>query len=209
MTTWPKPATERGSPTSGEGRTGGYFVLVSTPENTTPIDGTASDGTAPDTVAADTADAADAPEQTGTQEEAAPPAAPDAPAAESRSADAFLEGGRRPAAPGLLSAETFALAALLFLAPVATDPRLFELFGWFAFTDITLGTEGNLAAVNADLLAYGGLGVLAVLAASLSLVLGRGTTRAWARWLAAATVLTGTVFVLLAIVTYTIAAGRV
>ncbi|MFD6095340.1 hypothetical protein ACFVWN_13035 [Nocardiopsis flavescens] len=181
---------------------------MSTPENTTPTDGAASDGTAPDTVAADTG-AADAPERTGAREGEAPPAVPDAPAAESRSADAFLEGGRRPAAPGLLSAETFALAALLFLAPVATDPRLFELFGWFAFTDITLGTEGNLAAVNADLLAYGGLGVLAVLAASLSLVLGRGTTRAWARWLAAATVLTGTVFVVLAIVTYTIAAGRV
>lgn len=192
ITIWPEPATERGLPASGNRGTGGYFVRVSTSENTTPNDDTTPD----DTTAADT------------PAEAAPAKAAPAVAA-ADSADAFLEGGREPGAPGVLSAETFALASLLLLAPAATGQRLFELFGRFAFTDVTLDTEGHLASVNADLLAYGGLGVLTVLTASLSLVLGRETTRAWARWLASATVLAGGVFVVLAIVTYVIAAGRI
>ncbi|MFY7066542.1 hypothetical protein ACOQFV_11800 [Nocardiopsis changdeensis] len=159
---------------------------MSTSENTTPADDAASD----DTPAA-----------------AAP--ADDAPEANAPAADAFLDAGRAATAPGVLSAETFALASLLLLAPAATGQRLFELFGRFAFTDVTLETEGHLASVNADLLAYGGLGVLTVLTASLSLFLGRATTRPWARWLSSATVLAGGLFVVLAIVTYVIAAGRI
>ncbi|WP_306366795.1 hypothetical protein [Nocardiopsis sp. CC223A] len=159
---------------------------MSTSENTTPAD-----------EAPDDAPAADAPEESAPAAEAARPA------------DAFLDAGRTVSVPGVLSAETFALASLLLLAPAVTGQRLFELFGRFAFTDVTLETEGHLASVNADLLAYGGLGVLTVLTASLSLVLGRDTTRPWARWLSSATVLTGGVFVVLAIVTYVIAAGRI
>ncbi|CAL9571270.1 hypothetical protein SUDANB121_04872 [Nocardiopsis dassonvillei] len=157
---------------------------MSTSENTTPTDDTTPDGTAAEEAGA-----------------ASPPAA--------ETADAFLEGGRGAGTPGVLSAETFALASLLLLTPVATGQRLFELFGRFAFTDVALDTEGHLAAVNADLLAYGGLSVLTVLAASLSLFLGRAATRAWARWLASATVLAGGVFVVLSIVTYAVAAGRI
>jgi hypothetical protein len=174
-------------PPSGNRGPDGYFVRVSTSENTTP-----SDDTAPDSPTSADTPAADAP-ATGA----------------ARPADAFLDAGRAASTPGVLSAETFALASLLLLAPAATGQRLFELFGRFAFTDVALETEGHLASVNADLLAYGGLGVLTVLAASLSLVLGRETTRAWARWLSSATILAGSLFVVLAIVTYVIAAGRI
>ncbi|MFL1378634.1 MULTISPECIES: hypothetical protein [unclassified Nocardiopsis] len=173
---------------------------MSTSENTTP-----SDDTAPDGPTADDAPAADTPETKAPATATA--AAPDTAAA--RPADAFLDAGRAASTPGVLSAETFALASLLLLAPAATGQRLFELFGRFAFTDVTLETEGHLASVNADLLAYGGLGVLTVLTASLSLVLSREATRPWARWVSSATVLAGGLFVVLAIVTYVIAAGRI
>ena len=170
----------------GEPGRGGYFVRVSTSENTTPSDGAPSDGAS----------------DNGT------PAA-DAPGAKDPAADAFLDAGRPAKASSVVSAETFALASLLLIAPAATGQRLFELFGRFAFTDVALETEGHLASVNADLLAYGGLGALTVLTASLSLALNRAATRPWARWLSSAAVLAGGVFVVLAIITYVIAAGRI
>lgn len=206
ITIWPEPATERGLPLSENRGAGGYFVRVSTSENTTPTEGAPSDGVPADGTASDDTSAAEASaEKTPTAE--APEAK--APATEAPAADAFLDAGRTASTPGVMSAETFALASLLLLAPAATGQRLFELFGRFAFTDVTLETEGHLASVNADLLAYGGLGVLTVLTASLSLFLSRETTRPWARWLSSATVLVGGVFVVLAIVTYVIAAGRI
>ncbi|MDT0328713.1 hypothetical protein [Nocardiopsis lambiniae] len=157
---------------------------MSTSENTTPAD----DSTATPAEETTTED--------GTTAEDTPPGP-----------DAFLAGVRPESSPRVLSAETFALTGLLLILPVVATGRLFELFGWFALTDLTLEDPRQAVVVNADLVVAGGLSVLAVLSGSLSLIMGRATNGA--RRLASATVLTGALFVVLAIVTYVIAAGRI
>lgn len=119
--------------------------------------------------------------------------------------DAFLAGVAptpSPAGGGILSAETFAATSLLLLAPTILGTRLLELFGWFGLTNAGSGTPGQLALIQAELLVAGGLSALAVILGATSLVMTGAATRAWARWGASASVLTGVLFTVLATVTY-------
>ncbi|RKS04632.1 hypothetical protein DFP74_0192 [Nocardiopsis sp. Huas11] len=106
-----------------------------------------------------------------------------------------------PALGGVFSAESFSGLGLLLLAPVLVNSRLFTLFAWFGLTDAGTATAEEVALFNAEITVAGGLSALAVLVGALSLFLGNARTRAWARWGASATVLAGTVFVILAVIT--------
>lgn len=106
-----------------------------------------------------------------------------------------------PALGGVFSAESFSGLGLLLLGPVIVNSRLFTLFAWFGLTDAGTATAEEVALFNAEITVAGGLSALAVLVGALSLFLGNARTRAWARWGASATVLAGTVFVILAVVT--------
>ncbi|WP_083678458.1 hypothetical protein [Nocardiopsis sp. CNR-923] len=117
----------------------------------------------------------------------------------------FLRGTPVPpssALGGVFSAETFAVAGLLLLAPVVVDSRLFELFGWFVLSGATAVPAGYAPAGGADVAVAGGLSALAVLAGAVSLFRSGAHTRASARWVSAATVLVGALFLLIAVVTY-------
>ncbi|WP_304451154.1 hypothetical protein [Nocardiopsis sp. YSL2] len=106
-----------------------------------------------------------------------------------------------PALGGVFSAESFSGLGLLLLGPVIVNSRLFTLFAWFGLTDAGTATAEEVALFNAEITVAGGLSALAVLVGALSLFLGNARTRAWARWGASATVLAGTVFVALAVIT--------
>lgn len=117
---------------------------------------------------------------------------------------AFVSGtpvSPAPALGGVFSAESFSGLGLLLLGPVIVNSRLFTLFAWFGLTDAGTATAEEVALFNAEITVAGGLSALAVLVGALSLFLGNTRTRAWARWGASATVLAGTVFVVLAVVT--------
>ncbi|WP_053615189.1 hypothetical protein [Nocardiopsis sp. NRRL B-16309] len=133
-----------------------------------------------------------------------------APSAASSSTDApdasgaFVSGAPfspAPALGGVFSAESFSGLGLLLLGPVIVNSRLFTLFAWFGLTDAGTATAEEVALFNAEITVAGGLSALAVLVGALSLFMGNTRTRAWARWGASATVLAGTVFVILAVVT--------
>jgi hypothetical protein len=128
----------------------------------------------------------------------------DAPAATDASS-AFVAGtpvSPAPALGGVFSAESFSGLSLLLLGPVIVNPRLFTLFAWFGLTSAGTATPEEVALYNAEITVAGGLSALAVLIGALSLFLGNARTRAWARWGASAAVLAGTLFVVLAVVTY-------
>ncbi|MCY9784872.1 hypothetical protein KIK06_13325 [Nocardiopsis sp. EMB25] len=113
----------------------------------------------------------------------------------------FLMGTPLPPAStlgGVFSAETFAVVGLLLLAPVIINSRLFEFFAWFVLG----GAVSAPASSGSEITVAGGLSALAVLSGAVSLFRSGAHTRASARWVAAATVLVGALFLLLAVTTY-------
>ncbi|OOC54795.1 MULTISPECIES: hypothetical protein [Nocardiopsis] len=114
--------------------------------------------------------------------------------------DAFLAGtpmGTAPATGGLFSAETFSVIGLMLFALVALNTRLLQLFGWFFVGGIpTVRNQGEISMYTGEVTAAGGLSALAVLAGAVALFRGNAATRAWARWAAAATVITGALLLL-------------
>ncbi|WP_116244477.1 hypothetical protein [Nocardiopsis sp. FIRDI 009] len=113
----------------------------------------------------------------------------------------FLMGTPLPPAStlgGVFSAETFAVVGLLLLSPVIINSRLFEFFGWFVLG----GAVSAPAGTGSEITVAGGLSALAVLSGAVSLFRSGAHTRASARWVAAATVLVGALFLLLAVTTY-------
>ncbi len=141
-----------------------------------------------------------------TDESTAPEDAPTAREEEggtSGAGDAFLAGTPTSSPSGLFSAETFSLVGVMMLAVTALNTRLLQLFGLFTVgPDARFGAAENAAAASVEIVVAGGLSALSVLAAALSLFLGGYTTRAWSRWTAAATVIVGTLLVLVSVLTY-------
>lgn len=123
--------------------------------------------------------------------------------AQTEAGGAFLSGTPLPSAGGLFSAETFGITGLMLFAVTALNTRLLQLFGLFA---VGRGSQGglveNASAFSAEVMVAGGLSALSVLAGALSLFLGGPTTRAWSRWIAAATVIVGTLLLLASVLTY-------
>lgn len=118
--------------------------------------------------------------------------------------EAFLSGTSARTSPpvgGVFSAETFGLAGLLFLVPVLVSNRLPELLAWFGMNG-TRPVDGELPYIQAEVTVLGLMSALAVILGSVSLFKGTVSTRPWARWVAAAAVLVGIVFALLAVVTF-------
>ncbi|MFE3460749.1 hypothetical protein ACFXKD_24680 [Nocardiopsis aegyptia] len=160
----------------------------------------------------DTSTPGEAPASAAAPGEASTSASPTSPtssdtsdtSAASDASGAFVSGAPLspvPALGGVFSAESFSGLGLLLLGPVIVNSRLFTLFAWFGLTDAGTATAEEVALFNAEITVAGGLSALAVLVGALSLFLGNARTRAWARWGASATVLAGTVFVILAVVT--------
>ena len=123
--------------------------------------------------------------------------------AQTEAGGAFLSGTPLPSAGGLFSAETFGITGLMLFAVTALNTRLLQLFGLFA---VGRGSQGglveNASAFSAEVMVAGGLSALPVLAGALSLFLGGPTPRAWSRWIAAATVIVGTLLLLASVLTY-------
>ncbi|GAB2495447.1 hypothetical protein [Nocardiopsis aegyptia] len=154
----------------------------------------------------DTSTPGEAPSSSAAPGEASTSASPTSPTSPDTSdaRGAFVSGAPLspvPALGGVFSAESFSGLGLLLLGPVVVNSRLFTLFAWFGLTDAGTATAEEVALFNAEITVAGGLSALAVLVGALSLFLGNARTRAWARWGASATVLAGTVFVILAVVT--------
>lgn len=150
--------------------------------STSPEDTNTTDGTSPD-------------------EDAAPsPTENDTPTPE----EAFVSGtSARSSSPvgGVFSAETFGVASMLFLVPVLVSDRLPELLAWFGLNS-TRPVSGEFPYIQAEVTVLGVMSALAVILGSVSLFKGTASTRAWARWVAAATVLVGIVFALLTVVAF-------
>ncbi|MFD6952595.1 hypothetical protein A6A08_09615 [Nocardiopsis sp. TSRI0078] len=121
--------------------------------------------------------------------------------------DAFLSGtpmeAAAPAAGGLFSAETFSVVGLMLFALVAFNTRLLQLFGWFFAGGITtVETQREISMYTGEATAAGGLSALVVLAGAVALFRGGAATRAWARWAAAATVVTGALLLLASVLVF-------
>ncbi|WP_150236337.1 hypothetical protein [Nocardiopsis quinghaiensis] len=132
--------------------------------------------------------------------------AAEASATDTGAGDAFLAGtpmGTAPATGGLFSAETFGVIGLMLFALVALNTRLLQLFGWFFVGGIpTVQSRGEISMYTGEVAAAGGLSALAVLAGAVALFRGNASTRAWARWAAAATVITGALLLLVSVLTF-------
>ena len=118
--------------------------------------------------------------------------------------EAFLAGtSSLPSPPvgGVFSAETFGIAGLLFLFPVLVSNRLPELLAWFGLNS-PRPVSGEFTYIQAEVTVLGVMSALAVVLGSVSLFKDTASTRPWARWVAAATVLVGIVFALLTVVTF-------
>ena len=116
---------------------------------------------------------------------------------------AFLSGTPLPSNGGLFSAETFAITGLMLFAVTAMNTRVLQLFGLLAVgRGSQEGFVENAGAFSAEVMVAGGSSALSVLAGALSLFLGGPATRAWSRWVAAATVIVGTLLLLASVLTY-------
>ncbi|MES0834244.1 MULTISPECIES: hypothetical protein [Nocardiopsidaceae] len=120
--------------------------------------------------------------------------------------NAFLEGtpvGPPPTPGGLFAAETFSVIGLLLFALTTVHTRLFELFSWFFLSGAAPSHSAQQAAVlSAEVAVAGGLSALSVLAAAVALFRGGAATRAWSRWCAAATVVVGSLMLIVSVLTF-------
>ena len=119
---------------------------------------------------------------------------------------AFLEGtpvGPPPASGGLFAAETFSVIGLLLFALTTLHTRLFELFSWFFLSGAAPSHSPEQASMlAAEVAVSGGLSALSVLAAAVALFRSGAATRAWSRWSAAATVVVGSLLLLVSVLTF-------
>ncbi|MBE1457266.1 hypothetical protein H4W79_001480 [Nocardiopsis terrae] len=134
--------------------------------------------------------------------------APESPGSESPDAsaagEAFLSGRSAQPRSGLFGPETFSVTGLLFLATTLLSTQLVRIFNQQTLT----GAEGSLTyEVQGELTGAGLFSALAVVCAAVALVRADPGTRAWARHLAAATVLVGVVLVVLTVLSYVLLTG--
>lgn len=107
-----------------------------------------------------------------------------------------------PRPGGALSAETFSLVALFLLILTMLSGRLVELFATVSSIGDQQVAAAQVAQLNTQITTSGAMAAITVLFAVLSLVLSGAGTRTWARWTATATLITGLLFVVVAIATY-------
>ncbi|MDA8372138.1 MAG: hypothetical protein M0026_20045 [Nocardiopsaceae bacterium] len=100
-----------------------------------------------------------------------------------------------PPTAGVVSAETFGIAALLMVAAALVGTRLAEMYASVRAVD-------QVSALTSVILGDGATALLGVVLGLLSLVLANEASRPWARWAAMAAVVVGTVFVLISVTTY-------
>ena len=103
---------------------------------------------------------------------------------------------------GVFSAETFGLTTLLLLAVTILSSQLTEIFTSVLLVGGQAVAIEQVAQLNIQLLVGGVLSVITVLTAVLALVLADTGTRPWARWAAAAALIVGLLFVLVAVASY-------
>lgn len=187
--------------------------MSTSPEDTNPTD---DSGAAAETAATSTAGAGgDAAAGTGATTSDAAEDAPAARGSAAATADAsasgaggaFLAGatptGPPPASGGLFAAETFSVIGLLLFALTTLHTRLFELFSWFFLSGAAPSHSPEQASMlAAEVAVSGGLSALSVLAAAVALFRSGAATRAWSRWSAAATVVVGSLLLLVSVLTF-------
>ena len=170
--------------------------MSTSPEDTKPTDDSGDSGDSGNTGdTGDTGGEAVAPETSAAK-------APDG----TEAGSAFLEGtpvGPPPASGGLFAAETFSVIGLLLFALTTLHTRLFELFSWFFLSGAAPSHSPQQAGMlTAEVVVAGGLSALSVLAAAAALFRGNTATRAWSRWSAAATVVVGSLLLLVSVLTF-------
>lgn len=176
--------------------------MSTTPENNGPTDNTPR----PDEDAASATDPAtetgSAPVEEVTVEEVAveePGATEEAAAGTEEPATAAVA---EPRPGGALSAETFSLVALFLLILTMLSGRLVELFATVSSIGDQQVAVAQVAQLNTQITTSGAMAAITVLFAVLALVLSNAGTRTWARWTATATLITGLLFVVVAVATY-------
>jgi hypothetical protein len=180
--------------------------VTTTPENNGPTDRTPHPDPAPATTAgpdpeaeAATAEEVAVEEPVATEESAT---GPDAATADADAPAPLSATTAVPRSGGALSAETFSLVALFLLILTMLSGRLVELFATVSSIGDQPVAVDQVAQLNTQIMTTGAMAVITVLFAVLSLVLGGAGTRAWARWTASATLITGLLFVAVAVATY-------
>ncbi|KOX23648.1 hypothetical protein ADL05_02390 [Nocardiopsis sp. NRRL B-16309] len=107
-----------------------------------------------------------------------------------------------PRPGGAFSTETFSLVAAFLLVLTMLSGRLVELFA----TVVSIGEQqvaaAQVAQLNTQIVTSGAMALITVLFAVLALVLAGPGTRDWSRWTATATLITGLLFLAVAVATY-------
>ncbi|GAB2495451.1 hypothetical protein [Nocardiopsis aegyptia] len=177
--------------------------MSTSPENNSPTDNTPQ----PDEDAAATDGSAAPAEPTTTGE---PTASEEVAAEEADATGEAATGTEEPATAtmveprpgGALSAETFSLVALFMLILTMLSGRLVELFATVSSIGDQQVAAAQVAQLNTQITTSGAMAAITVLFAVLALVLSGAGTRTWARWTATATLITGLLFVAVAVATY-------
>ncbi|WP_067606005.1 hypothetical protein [Nocardiopsis listeri] len=103
---------------------------------------------------------------------------------------------------GALSAETFGIVGLVLLGVTIMSGQLLEMLTSMILVSGQPIAPEQIGHIELQLMMGGGVALLAVLFAGLSLALLNPGTRPWAKWGATATVIVGLLFVIIAAVTF-------
>ncbi|WP_304451155.1 hypothetical protein [Nocardiopsis sp. YSL2] len=176
--------------------------MSTSPENNGPTDNTPR----PDEDAETATEPSTAADSATTEEVAVEETAVEGPGATGEAATGTEEPAAAtmldPRPGGALSSETFSLVALFLLILTMLSGRLVELFATVASIGDQQVAVAQVAQLNTQITTSGAMAAITVLFAVLSLVLSGAGTRTWARWTASATLITGLLFVLVAVATY-------
>ncbi|WP_159942259.1 MULTISPECIES: hypothetical protein [unclassified Nocardiopsis] len=140
----------------------------------------------------------------GPDEDPAAPGEPQAPAEDRAAAEATAppERGRRRGLSEALSAETFALTALVLVVIPLISGQLPQLLATvFLIGGQPIAVE-QARQLSIQILVSGAPAVVSAAVAGLSLVLAGVRTRPWARWAAAASLIVSLLLVVVAVVAY-------
>ena len=107
-----------------------------------------------------------------------------------------------PRPGGVLSAETFGLVALVLLGVTIMSGQLLEMLTSMILVSGQPIAPEQIGHIELQLMMGGGVALLAVLFAGVSLALINPGTRPWAKWAATTTVIVGLLFVVIAAVAF-------
>jgi len=111
-------------------------------------------------------------------------------------------GPHGPAASGVFSTETFGIVGLVLLAVTVFSGQLLEILTSMLLVGGQPIGADQITQIRTQIMLGGSVALLAVVVSALALALSGARTRPWGRWVSAATLITGLLFVVIAAVSY-------